>query len=190
MKQFSVKTKDGREVNFNFPTSISEISEEYLKKVTDAITVADNYSLIALCYSEKLSTMILTARTVKKNAKLKVTPIFVKAGDCDIDFIKNAKMKQRVVSMQSQLSLGVHVTMPYHKLTIDYFTKVITNSENNNIYEEELVKEKLAKEYQECVFIEFKVIPNSDIMGFLDMDVPELDNNPVTVNYVAMTVGE
>lgn len=187
MKQFCVKTKDGHEVNFNFPTSISEISEEYLKEVTDAITVADNYSLIALCYSEKLSTMILTSRTAKQNAKIKVTPIFVKAGSNGIPFIQNAKMKQRVVSTQSQISLGTHVIMPYHKLTIDYFAKVVKNSASNTIYEEELAKEKSSSIYQECIFIEFKVIPNSDIMGFLDIDVPELDNNPVTVNYTAIT---
>jgi len=178
MKQFAVKTKDGHEVNFNFPTSISEISENYLTKISDALHVADNYSLVALCYSEKLSTVILTARTAKQNAKIKVTPIFVKAGNCDIPFIKEGKMKQRVVTMQSQLSLGVHVNLPHHKLTLDFFANVVKNAEDKAIYEKELAN----ADGRECIFLEFKLIPNSDIMGLLDIDIPTIDNNYVSVN--------
>ena len=178
MKQFAVKTKDGHEVNFDFPTSISEISEDYLIKISNALHVADNYSLVALCYSERLSTVILTARTAKQNARIKVTPIFVKAGNCTIPFIREGKMKQRVVTMQSQLSLGVHVNLPYHKLTLDFFAKVVKDAEDKDIYEKELAK----GDDRECIFLEFKVIPNSDIMGFLDVDVPTIDNNYVSVN--------
>lgn len=178
MKQFAVKTKDGHEVNFNFPTSISEISEDYLTKISDALHVADNYSLVALCYSEVLSRVIVTCRTGNKNAKIKVTPIFVKAGNCDIPFIKEGKMKQRVVTMQSQLSLGVHVNLPYHKLTIDFFANVVKNAEDKAIYEKELAN----ADGRECIFLEFKLIPNSDIMGLLDIDIPTIDNNYVSVS--------
>ena len=178
MKQFAVKTKDGHEVNFNFPTSIGEISKDYLTEISDTLHVADNYSLVALCYSEKLSTVILTARTAKQNAKIKVTPIFVKAGNCDIPFIKEGKMKQRVVTMQSQLSLGVHVNLPYHKLTLEFFANVVKDANDKTIYEKELAN----ADSRECIFLEFKVIPNSDIMGLLDIDVPPIDNNYVSVN--------
>ena len=178
MKQYSVETKDGHVVSFNFPTSISEISNEYFTKITDAIHVADNYSLVALCYSEKLSTVILTARTAKQNAKIKVTPIIIKVGKTDIPFLNEAKMKQRVVTMQSQLSLGVHVNLPHHRLTLDYFANVVKESKDNGIYEKELAN----NDNRECIFIEFKLIPNSDIMGLLDIDVPAVENNYVTVN--------
>lgn len=178
MKQFAVKTKDGHKVNFNFPTSISEISEDYLTKISDALHVADNYSLVALCYSEVLSRVIVTCRTGNKNAKIKVTPIFVKAGNCDIPFIKEGKMKQRVVTMQSQLSLGVHVNLPYHKLTLDFFANVVKNAEDKAIYEKELAN----ADGRECIFLEFKLIPNSDIMGLLDIDIPTIDNNYVSVS--------
>ena len=182
MKQFEVVTKDGHKVNFNFPTSISEISNEYLTKITDAIHVADNYSLIALCYSEKLSTVILTARTAKQNAKIKVTPIIVKIGKTDIPFLNEAKKKQRVVTMQSQLYLGVHVNLPHHRLTLDYFANVVKDAEDKGIYEKELA----SGDNRECIFIEFKLIPNSDIMGLLDIDVPAVDNNYIQV----INVGE
>lgn len=178
MKQFAVKTKDGHEVNFNFPTSISEISEDYLTKISDALHVADNYSLVALCYSEVLSRVIVTCRTGNKNAKIKVTPIFVKAGNCDIPFIKEGKMKQRVVTIQSQLSLGVHVNLPYHKLTLDFFANVVKNAEDKDIYEKELAN----ADGRECIFLEFKLIPNSDIMGLLDIDIPTINNNYVSIS--------
>lgn len=177
MKQFIVNIKDGSKIEFNFPNSIKEISEEYLTDISKPIKIADNYSLVALCYTEILSRVIVTCRTGNKNAKIKVTPIFVKSGNTDVDFIKNAKMKQRVVTMQSQLSLGVHVNLPYNKLTLDYFVQAIANTADKNIYDKELA----LADTRECVFIEFKVIPNSDIMGLLDIEVLAIDNNYVSI---------
>lgn len=176
MKEFVVNTKNER-VIFNFPNSIKELSEDYLNTITSNIHVADNYSLIALCYTEKLKYLILTARAGKKDTKIKVTPIFVKAGNCDIDFIKNAKMKQRVVSMPSQISLGTHVIVPNHRLTIDYFTVALKNTIDKDIYE----KECTSNDQRECIFIEFKLIPNSDIMGLIDYEVNKIDNPYVSI---------
>lgn len=166
MKQFEIDTLDGKKVTFNFPNSIKEIDENYLNEITKDLAIADNYTLVGMCYSEKLSNIILTARS-KRDSKIRVTPIFIKAGKTDIDFIKNAKMKQRVVTMQSQLSLGVHVTLPAHKLTLDYFANVIKTAANKNIYEQELNN----KDNRDCIFIEFKLIPNVDVIGLLDTDL-------------------
>lgn len=177
MKQFEVSTIDGREVKFNFPTSIKEISEDYLMKLTDCIKVADNYSLIALCYSEKLSKVILAGRANKKDAKIKVTPIFVKAGNSNIDFIKNAKIKQRVISMASQIALGTHVIVPGHRLTIDTFIAAINNCNDKDIYNREVANE----DQRECLFLEFKIVPNADIIGLLDLDAPIEENPYVTI---------
>lgn len=186
MKQFVVNTKDGDEVVFNFPNSIKEISNDYLTKITDTIHVADNYSLIALCYTERLSKIIIAGRAGKKDSKIKVTPIFVKAGKCDIDFINNAKMKQRVVSMPTQISLGTHVIVPNHKLTLDTFIIAITNTADNNIYEKELAN----PDQRDCIFIEFKLIPNSDIMGLIDYEISNADNPYVTINHKVVNAGE
>lgn len=184
MKEFVVNTKDGKKVIFNFPNSIKELSDDYLTKITDTIHVADNYSLIALCYSEKLSKVLIAARASKKDAKIKVTPIFVKTGNYSVDFIKNAKMKQRVVSMPSQISLGTHVIVPNHRLTLDTFSIAVQNSIDNSIYEQECKNQ----DQRECIFIEFKIIPNSDIMALVDFDVNPI-YNPY-VNYESKPNGE
>lgn len=184
MKQFIVNTKNER-VIFNFPNSIKELSEDYLKTITSNIHVADNYSLIALCYTEKLSKIILASRASRKDSKIKVTPIFVKAGNTDIEFIKNAKMKQRVVSMPSQISLGTHVIVPNHKLTLDTFSIAIQNTIDEDIYKKECGNE----DQRECIFIEFKLIPNSDIMGLIDYEVDKIDNPYVRIEDITKVEG-
>lgn len=176
MKKFKVETKQGVEVVFDFPNSISEIPEDYLAKITSGISVADNYSLVALVYFEKLSKIIITARTNKKDTKLSVTPIFVKAGNTDVEFIKNAKMKQRLISTPTQIGLATHVKLPGHKLNLEYFANTVCDSASNKVYETELANE----DQRPCCFLEFKLVPNCDIMGFIDTD-NKVNDDCVTV---------
>lgn len=180
MKRFLVNTKDGSEVEFNFPTSLNELTEDILKDIVSNIEVADNYALIALCYSERLSNMIMSARVNKKEAKIKVTPIFVKAGNTDVEFINNAKCGQRVIAMQSQISLGIHVNVPGNKLTIQYFSAVVTETNDREIYNKELQN----PDQSECIFIEFKLVPVCDITGLINNDkpIPAISNTFVRVN--------
>lgn len=176
MKQFTVKLTDGKEVVYDFPTSIDEISSEYLEEITKPISVANHYCLIGLVCSNKLSNLILSARSDKQNAKLHVTPIFIKAGETDIEFIKKAKLKQRVLAVTTQIALGVHVNPPYHKLTIDHFTNSVINTSDKDIYSNELQNPDQSK----CCFIEFKIVPATDIVGLLDMGSAKPYINPVT----------
>lgn len=178
MKTFDVATKSGINVTFDFPTSIKEVSEEYLTKISDGITIADNYTLVGLCYLETLSKIIFTSRSKSnKDTRIKVTPIFVKAGKTDVDFINNAKIKQPLVIMPTQLSLGMHVNLPHHKLTIDYFNTVVKEAVERDIYEKEVQN----PDQRDCIFIEFKLVPNADVMGLLNTDIPDSNINYVQV---------
>lgn len=176
MKQFTVKLTDGKEVVYDFPTTIDEISSEYLEEITKPISVANHYCLIGLVCSNKLSNLILSARSDKKDAKLRVTPIFIKAGETDIEFIKKAKLKQRVLAVTTQIALGVHVNPPHHKLSIDHFTNSVINSSDKDIYSNELQNPDQSK----CCFIEFKIVPATDIVGLLDVNGSQPHINPVT----------
>lgn len=178
MKKFDVATKAGINVTFDFPTSIKELSEDYLSKISDGITIADNYTLVGLCYLEKLSKIIFNSRSKNnRDVKIKVTAVFIKAGKTDIDFINNAKMKQPIVIMPTQLSLGMHVNLPHHKLTIDYFNTVVREAIDRELYEKEVQN----PDQRDCIFIEFKLVPNCDIMGLLNTDTPDTDINYVQV---------
>lgn len=159
MKRF-VLINDGKEITFNFPTSLEEISEVYLKSVTHQIRVADHYVLVALVYHESIGRLILARKQSKKSITSGVTPVFIKCGDVATDFIKSIKTKDKLIVGSQQLSLAQHVVAPKNTLSIDYFVKyldkdVTVASRYNNNYGNE-----------ECFLVEFKILASSDIMGF------------------------
>lgn len=159
MKQFNL-INDDKKITFNFPTSLAEISEDYLKSVTDSINVADHYVLIGLVYHESLGRLILARKQSKKSITSGVTPIFIKAANVSTDFIKSIKTKDKLVIGSQQISLAQHVIAPKNTLSIDCFIKyldkdVTVASRYNNNYGNE-----------ECFLVEFKLISSCDIIGF------------------------
>ena len=161
MKTFSLETEN-RVYDFKFPTSLSEITAEYLDNVTANVVVADNYTLVGIVYHETLGSVILARKQSKKTITSGVVPIFIKAGNTDNGFIKSAKCKDKLIIASSQLSLGHHVAAPANTISLDYFIKTLDKDNTvakryNNTYGQE-----------ECYFIEFKLVPNCDIVGFYD----------------------
>ena len=175
MKEFIVKTKMS-EVKFNFPTNLKELSTEYLKQVTDSITVAPNYSLIGLVYHEKLSTLFMTCRSKKKNASIGIIPIFVKSGKSDESIVSTAKVGQKLLISNSQIQLAHHCAAPSNRLTLDYFAKIVDANIDKDLYQTLLVN----NDSQEVLFVEFKIIPNCDIVALYDKPT-KIDDPYVTV---------
>lgn len=176
MKEFIVKTKMS-EVKFNFPTNLKELSSDYLEKVTSGITVAPNYSLIGVIYHERLANLIITCKNKKKNAAIGVIPIFIKAGAGEQSIVDSAKIGQKLLIANSQLQLAHHCATPANKLTLDYFATVIDNSTDTDLYQ----KAVQDIDQSEVLFIEFKIVPNCDIVALYD-DVTKIDNPYITVN--------
>ena len=174
MKEFVVKTNQGN-VKFEFPTSIDEISDEYLQDITKHISIANDYTLVGLVYHDRLSNVILTIRNNKKKAQFGVNPIFIAAGKSDSELINNAKLKQKVLITSSQLSLGVQVATP-NKLNLDYFGACIVNSVEKDLYERELKNPNQAQ----VLFLEFKLVPNCDILAIYGDAAQDVRHNPVT----------
>lgn len=174
MKEYVVKTDQGN-IKFNFPTSIKEISDEYLKNVTNHIKIAEHYSLLGLVYHERLANVILTIRNNKKKATFGVNPIFIKAGNTDCELIKNAEIKQKVLIGSSQLALGVRVATP-NKLNLDYFGACIENSIERDLYE----KEAKNKDQSQVMFLEFKLVPNCEILAIYGDAPTSIDNDLVS----------
>lgn len=151
MIEFKTKGKNG-ELLWNIPTKLEEITPEYLNDVTVNVDAADNYSVIALCYHEKLSTLILANRQAKKNANVNVVPIFVKSGTTDNDFIKSIKCGEKILVAGSDIAMGFHLAAPANKLTINHF--IAASEGDSNVYQN-------AMKYNDiCYFIEFKLVPN------------------------------
>lgn len=163
MKEFIVKTEMS-EVKFNFPTKLEELTSEYLLGVTKGITVAPNYSLIGLVYHEKLSTLFMTCRSKKKNASIGIIPIFIKSGKSDESIVSTAKVGQKLLISNSQIQLAHHCAAPSNRLTLDYFAKIVDANTDKDLYQTLLVN----NDSQEVLFVEFKIIPNCDIVALYD----------------------
>lgn len=143
--------------NIKLPTKLSEITEDYLNRVTEGIEVAPNYSLIGICYREKLSTVILSVRQRKKQIDTPVVPIFIKAGENTSDFISNINTGNRIIISGSNIALGNHVSTPNNNITINKVLEFIDG--DSEIYKEAM------KHNDYCYFLEFKLVPNCNIIG-------------------------
>lgn len=156
MVTFSVDGNLGK-FTIYLPSNLLEITEDYLKKITQEVEVADNYSLVGICYREKISTLILSARQKKKDISTAVIPIFVKAGKTDNEFINSIKPCDKLLISGSNISLGQHVTAPLNEINIE---RILALTEGDaNIYQTTL------KLTSPCYFLEFKLIPNCNILG-------------------------
>ena len=175
MKEFIVKTEMS-EVKFNFPTKLEELTSEYLLGVTEGITVAPNYSLIGIVYHEKISTLFMTCRSKKKNASIGIIPIFIKSGKSDESIVSTAKVGQKLLISNSQIQLAHHCAAPSNRLTLDYFAKIVDANIDKDLYQTLLVN----NDSQEVLFVEFKIIPNCDIVALYDKPT-KIDDPYVTV---------
>lgn len=156
MITLNVNGKKG-EFILNLPTSLNEISEEYIIKVTEHIVPDANYSVIGLVYYEKLSSILLAARKSTKKADISVVPIFVKSGHTDSEFIKQLNVKDKLVIAPSDIMLGYHLSTPHNTININNILDIMEGDEIN------YAKSFGYKDY--CYFIEFKLIPNCNIHG-------------------------
>lgn len=179
MKEFIVRTKMS-EVKFNFPTNLKELSNDYLKQVTDSITVAPNYSLIGVVYHERLANIIITCNNKKKNASIGVIPIFIKSGAGDKSIVDNAKIGQKLLISNTQLQLGYHCAAPANKLTIDYFANVLSIATDKDLYQVAVQD----ADQSEVLFVEFKIVPNCDIIALYD-DTSKVESPYITISNVS-----
>lgn len=158
MKTVKVNEK-GKEVVFNLPTSLSEISDDYLKAITDNIEVANHHTLIGIVHHAKLNRLAIAYYTKKKSVTTNVIPVFIKCGKTDIEFLNNADIKDKLLIPESDIAIGYHVVVPRNELSID---KVI-GSIVNNTSKEEYESLTMSNDDKEVYFIEFKIVTNTAI---------------------------
>ena len=165
MNCIHVKGKLGN-YELNLPTKFTDVTPEYLTKVTEPIKVAPNYALVGLVYVDKLS-YLLNANKRKQNANIRCVPVFVKLGDCEQKFANSLVAGNKLVVSGSDLAMGHHVNAPSNKITVDNIVNLILQDPNAtkdswsdpNVY----------------YFVEFKLIPVSAIHGvILDTEVENI----------------
>lgn len=169
MVKFETNGDNGKQI-LTLPTKVSDLTPEYLAYLTDDIMIADNYSLVALCHKEKLSAFVLAGRSKKDQMNTSVIPLFVKRGyHEDNDYMSRIEVCDKLLITPTALSLALHVNSPRNTLTMGHLINAIEGDKNAHI--------NALKLNTDVIFVEFKIIPNNEILGvYKGIKVNEFDN--------------
>ena len=152
MNTFNVSTEKGK-LRVSLPTSIDEISTEYLKAVTRHIRVGNEYSLVAIVY--KTNTAMLLNASKQKDAVTSVIPLFIKSGKTEDEFINSLDIKDVLTITGSDIAMGIHVGNPYNELSMSRIASIF--KEDSDIVKASFTDKTM------YYFVEFKLIPNCNI---------------------------
>ena len=162
MKSFNVT--NGKE-NFilNLPTSLKEITSEYLNAVTSHIEIAPYHAIIGIVYRCKLPELISTSKKTKEMS-IAIVPIFVKGNIADDSnfpadkMLKNIKTGDKLVIAGTDIERGYHIASIRNKITIDSILAIYNNDNN--------FAKNAIKDINYYYFVEFKLVPVNDIKGY------------------------
>lgn len=179
MKEFTV-TDGKQDFAFRLPTKISEITGEYLKAVTEHITIAPYYAVIATVYRAKLPEVISSNKKSKAMA-VSITPLFVKANlpleteKPTFDMISTINSSDRIIIAGADIERGYQLSTPRNMITLDNVIKIYNH---DNAFAKEVM---IDQNYY--FFVDFKMVPITDIKGKYSLSNPTEFINPfVTVN--------
>lgn len=158
MKNFVVYGRD-ENMLFHFPTSLNDITPEYLAEVTEEVNVPEHYTLIGLVHKAPIHTVIFTFKQKKNGVDSQVIPIFVKHGGSEMSGFNNTPRRGNVLIIPpSSLQFAYHVNCPNNVLSINYLT--------NYLDDDKTAVTRAAKDNFIVYFLEFKIIANTEIKGF------------------------
>lgn len=138
------------------PTEVNEITPDYLNAIASEINIADDYSIIALVYKKSLSQVVNGITSKQKEVMAKVTPIFVRSGNTNSEFINAIKTAQGIVIDPSAMSLGHHLYSRKNILSVDRVCSILKSKENS----------KTTIPFTEVCFVELKLVPNNEIHAY------------------------
>lgn len=139
----------GKDFELNLPTMSSEIDMNYLSSLVSNVNVAPNYSLIALLFKEVPYAIVSNIKQ-GKNATIITTPIMIKSGKSENDFINNIKLGDKLTIAPSDIVYANHINAVYNTLNPSFITTLL--KDNGQLYTEtQGIREKV-------YFVEFKII--------------------------------
>lgn len=137
----------------NLPTTIDEITLDYLNGVTSDVRIEPNYALVALLVSDKLSTLCVPNN--KKSIDVKAIAVLVRANDPNN--VGEAQVGEKLICAPTDIMMGHEVTSPMNVLSPSKVSKLIASD-----------KALLARiySYTEPVWlVTFKLVPLNTIHG-------------------------
>jgi hypothetical protein len=179
MKEFNV-TDGKKDFTFRLPTSISEITGNYLKAVTDDIVIAPYYAVIASVYRAKLPEVISSNKKSKAMA-IAIVPLFVKANvpleteKPTFDMMSSIKAADRIIIAGTDIERGYQLSTPKNMITLDNVIRIYNH--DNNFAKEVMIDQNY------YFFVDFKLVPITDIKGKYNISNPADFINPfVSIN--------
>lgn len=144
----------GKGSYLSLPTTIDEVSLDYLTGVTSDVRIEPNYALVALCVSDKLSTLCSNSNK-NKSIDVKAISVFVRSNDPNkaIDVLPGEKL----ICAPTDIMMGHEVTAPRNVLSPSKVAKLVNST-----------KELSAKifTYTEHIWlVTFKLVPLNAIHG-------------------------
>lgn len=187
MKEFIV-IDGGKEMTLRLPTSIKEITADYLKAVTENISIAPYYAVIAAVYRAKLPEVISISKKSRSMA-ISIVPIFVKANlpleteKPTYDLINSIKTADRIIIGVTDIERGYYLSTPKNIITMDTIIKIYGDKSNKDGFNSHIMGDQ-----NDYFFVDFKLVPITDIKGKYELNKPNEFVNPfVTVNAVEVS---
>ena len=142
--------------NLNLPTSLSEISNDYLKTITDDIVIAEHYALIAISYKAKLIDLLMSANN-KKSITTLTAYSFIKANVADDSFLSTIPFGTNLIVNNDQVNLYKPIPVPTNVLSIKNVLK-------HTVGDKALYSKAMAI-HDDIYCLEFSIVPMIDILG-------------------------
>ena len=173
--------------DIKLPTDLSELTKEYFDEMLSGINIADNYSIVALCYRAKLFEIINSA---KKEVIIQATTLLVKIGG-NIENVAYCKPMDKVIINRSSIERSQHLSIPNNTLepgkVADYIcsNKELTKDITTGKYFLEDGETPMIgiNKAPYCYFVEYKIVPNNVIIAGFSKDAQnKIVINPFIVN--------
>ena len=159
-----------KKIKLNLPESISEVNFDYLKAVTKEVVVEQNYALVALCVSDKLSVLI---NSKQREVNVKGIAILVEANDPNNTL--ESKPGDKVICSPTDLMRGYEVTAVRNILSPSKVAMLVKS-------DMELSKTIFTTNTESVWLVTFKLIPLHDIHGsYTDSELTSEDKK--AINY-------
>lgn len=169
MKNLDVNV-GGKKIKLNLPESISEVNFDYLKAVTKEVIVEQNYALVALCVSDKLSVLI---NSKQREVNVKGISILVEANDPNNTLA--SKPGDKLICSPTDLMRGYEVTTIRNILSPSKVAMLVKS-------DTELSKNIFTTNTEPVWLVTFKLIPLNNIHGsYTDCDLTSEDKK--AINY-------
>ena len=161
MKEFNV-TNGNSNITLNLPTSLNEITPEYLTSVTSHVEVAPYHAIIGIVYRCKLPELVSTNKK-SRAMSMAIVPVYVKGNIDDsspdtFTMLKKIKAGDKLIIAGTDIERGYHVTSTRNRITID---NVLTIYKNDNNFAKNIITDQ-----NYYYFVEFKLVPINDIKGY------------------------